>query len=562
MVNRIVASVELDRAGLAMADHIAAIDPNLVKQTKRAINRSFEARNMLEALEEGLAIDLAIEGAGSPDKIAVHGDRAARRPQSRAGLARRPVPGPHRMSGALAEILLDALKPAGRVVESTSGEAQQGRSLLAIAERVRHALAARHVAPHEPIHVSIGNRPSDLGALLGIWQAGAVAVPIHALAAASTIARVQRISRARFLLDGDRLDAIGEEPPPDRALLRDAALVIFTSGSTGDPKGVVVGHQRLADKLAALDRLLSIMPGDVVLSPLQLVFIFGLWVSLLTLTKGARLILVPKFSEEAMARGLAEATVLAGVPSMFRTLLSVSPDTFLKSCAPKLRAMFSGGEVLAPALAHAMARFAPAAIHDLYGLTETGSCDFHLGPAGQPQGFGTIGHPTERVAFRIASDTGELQIRTPFGMLGYLDNPALTETSFDSGYFKTGDLARMTANGAVALIGRAKDIISRGGNKIAPLEIDNLLAQHPEIAAALCAGVADERLGEVIHAVVVTRAGARLDAADLRDWLLARTERFKVPDVFHFRDALPSGSSGKADRRAVAQLAAQMSIRR
>jgi long-chain acyl-CoA synthetase len=469
------------------------------------------------------------------------------------------------MSGALAEILVDALKSARYAVESTSGESQRGNNLLALAERVRHALAERHVAPQEPVHVSIGNRPSDLGALLGIWQAGAVAVPIHALAAASTIARVQRISRARFLIDGDRLDAIGEAPLPDRALLRDAALVIFTSGSTGDPKGVVIGHRRLADKLAVLDRLLNIAPNDVVLSPLQLTFIFGLWVSLLTLMKGARLILVPKFTSDAIARGLAEATILAGVPSMFRAVL-----TYPNVAAPKLRAMLSGGEVLAPALAHAMARLAPAAIHDLYGLTETGSCDFHLGPADQPHGFGTIGHPTDGVTFRIARDgaavaageTGELQIRTPFGMLGYLDNPPLTEASFDGGYFKTGDLARMTADGAVALIGRAKDIISRGGNKIAPLEIDNLLAEHPEIAAALCAGVADERLGEVIHAVIVTRAGARLDAAALRDWLLARTERFKVPDVFHFRDALPSGSSGKADRRAVAQLATQMSNRR
>jgi long-chain acyl-CoA synthetase len=469
------------------------------------------------------------------------------------------------MSGALAEILRDALKPAGCAIASTSGESQQGDSLLALAERVRRALADLNVAPHEPVHVSIGNRPADLGALLGIWQAGAVAVPIHTLAASSTIARVQRISRARFLLDGDRLDAIGEAPPPDRALLRDAALVIFTSGSTGDPKGVVIGHQRLAEKLAVLDRLLNIASNDVVLLPLQLVFIFGLWVSLLTLMKGARLVLVPKFTDEAMARGLAEATVLAGVPSMFRTLL-----TYPGIAAPKLRAMFSGGEVLAPALAHAMARLAPAAIHDLYGLTETGSCDFHLGPAGQPQGFGTIGHPTDGVTFRIARDgaavaareTGELQIRTPFGMLGYLDGTALTEASFEGGYFKTGDLARMTADGAVALIGRAKDIISRGGNKIAPLEIDNLLAEHPDIAAALCAGVADERLGEVIHAVIVTRAGARLDATALRDWLLARTERFKVPDVFHFREALPSGASGKADRRAVAQLAAQPGNRR
>jgi acyl-CoA synthetase (AMP-forming)/AMP-acid ligase II len=469
------------------------------------------------------------------------------------------------MSGALAEILLDALKPAGHAVASTSGESQQGNSLLALAERVRHALVERHVAQHEPVHVSIGNRPSDLGALLGIWLAGAVAVPIHATAAASTIARVQRISRARFLIDGDRLDVIGETAPPDRPLLRDAALVIFTSGSTGEPKGVVIGHRRLADKLAVLDRLLNIEANDVMLCPLQLTFIFGLWVSLLTLMKGARLILVPKFTEEAMARGLAEATILAGVPSMFRTLLAHSGVA-----APKLRAMLSGGEVLAPALAHAMTRLAPVAIHDLYGLTETGSCDFHLGPAGQPQGFGTIGHPTEGVMFRIAKDgaavaageTGELQIRTPFGMLGYLDGTALTEASFEDGYFKTGDLARLTADGAVALVGRAKDIVSRGGNKIAPLEIDNLLVEHPDIAAALCAGVADERLGEVIHAVIVTRAGARLDAAALRDWLLARTERFKVPDVFHFRDALPAGASGKADRRAVAQLAAQPGNRR
>src|SRR5579862_3975951 len=261
------------------------------------------------------------------------------------------------MSGALAEILHDALKSASHAVASTSGEAQQDNSLLTLAERVRHALAARHVAPHEPVHVGIGNRPSDLGALLGVWQAGAVAVPIHSSAAAATVARVQRISRARFLIDGDRLDAIGEAPPPDRALLRDAALVIFTSGSTGDPKGVVIGHRRLADKLAVLDRLLNIEANDVVLLPLQLIFIFGLWVSLLTLMKGARLVLVPKFAADAMARGLAEATVLAGVPSMFRTLLMHPGITVPQVAAPRLRAMLSGGEVLAPALAQAMARF-------------------------------------------------------------------------------------------------------------------------------------------------------------------------------------------------------------
>jgi len=140
-------------------------------------------------------------------------------------------------------------------------------------------------------------------------------------------------------------------------------------------------------------------------------------------------------------------------------------------------------------------------------------------------------------------------------MLGYLDDPQLTAASFEDGYFKTGDLARMRPDGRVELVGRANDIVSRGGVKIAPLEIDNLLAGHPDIAAALCAGVPDERLGEVIHAVVVPRPGARLDPAALRDWMLARTERYKVPDKFHVRDALPAGSTGKADRRAVARLA-------
>jgi acyl-CoA synthetase (AMP-forming)/AMP-acid ligase II len=96
---------------------------------------------------------------------------------------------------------------------------------------------------------------------------------------------------------------------------------------------------------------------------------------------------------------LVESTVLAGVPSMFRALLADSAVT-----SPNLRLILTGGEVLAPRLAHAMGRLAPGTIHDLYGLTETGSCDFCLSPADQPHGFGTIGHPTDRVVFRLARD--------------------------------------------------------------------------------------------------------------------------------------------------------------
>jgi acyl-CoA synthetase (AMP-forming)/AMP-acid ligase II len=452
------------------------------------------------------------------------------------------------MSGALAGWLGEALTALAHPVESVAAEPCSGPSLLAMADRVVAALREQGVMPDEPVHLRMGNRPADIAGLLAIWRAGAVAVPVHVSAARTTIERLGGLSRARFLVDGEQIEQIAPTLPPKRPLLSGAALIMFTSGTTGVPKGAVVGHDRMAAKLKVLDRLLGLRGDDTVLLPLQMTFIFGLWVMLLALSKGAHLVLVPKFSTIAIAGVLRETIVLAAVPSAYRALLLDPPS------APKLRMMMTGGEVLPPHLAQAMNKFSSAGIFDLYGLTETGTCDFCLGPADQPQGFGSIGRASDGVAYRIAPD-GELQIKSPFGMLGFLDAPDLTAASFADGYYRTGDLARETPAGLVQLIGRAKEIISRGGTKIAPLEIDNLIAQHPTVVAALCAGVPDERLGEVVHAAVVRREGAALDAASLREWLLVRTERYKVPEAFYFVDVLPVGGTGKGDRKAVAKMA-------
>jgi long-chain acyl-CoA synthetase len=147
---------------------------------------------------------------------------------------------------------------------------------------------------------------------------------------------------------------------------------------------------------------------------------------------------------------------------------------------------------------------------------------------------------------------GELQIRSPTLMNGYLDEPALTASAYQDGWLRTGDLARGVGaepgDQVVELMGRLKEVISRGGNKVTPGEIEQAACAHPDVAAAMAAGIADAVLGERIHLLLVPRAGTTIDLAALRQHLASRLERFRQPDAFHLAAALPLGRTGKADR--------------
>ena len=395
------------------------------------------------------------------------------------------------------------------------------------AAAVERALCKAGLGRNEPVLVLVGNEPHDVASLIGVWIANGVAVPVSQEAPQATIAALRERTGARFCVsgaDGKLMTPRNSEPPPARSLLEGAAIIVLTSGSTGRPKGVVLSHHAFVGKLRAIDSVLGFNSSTRTLLVLQITFVFGLWVLLLTLLKGGSVWMHTRFDSIEMLKIIKTKRIsdVALVPTMMRKLLSLDQSVAATLIQSKyaLR-ILTGGEPLSRELSIRMRGFMSGAdITDIYGLTETCSSDFFLLPSEQKAFGGTIGHSGPHVQFRIADDTGtplpidaigELQVRTPFIMNGYLDEPELTRAAFADGFFKTGDLALIRKDGCVELVGRIKDLIVRGGAKISPLELDRILVEHPAVAAALTAGVPDALMGERIHVLIVPRESASID---------------------------------------------------
>ncbi|MCP4327955.1 MAG: acyl--CoA ligase [Alphaproteobacteria bacterium] len=433
-----------------------------------------------------------------------------------------------------------------------------GADLVACAEDVARSLAAEGVRTDEPVIVACSNRAADVAAFVGVWVAGAVAVPVHRQAPRTIVDRTLAQCGARVIVDDatatmptDRL-TIRPVAVPVRPLLDSAATIVFTSGSTGDPKGVVIAHDRLMAKIASIDEELEFAAGGHTYTSLQLIFIFGQWVTFLTLLKGGHVTLGNRFPAAEAASMFADRRIdcFAAVPTMLRAMVP-----HLAGAPPFAGQVMSGGEILPAGLSEQIRVAWPEVrLWDLYGLTETCGCDFIVRPGEQDAADGTIGNPWPGIDCRIHPETHELQIRTPYRMLGYLDRPDLAAEAFDGDWFRTGDMGARRSDGRITLTGRIKDLIIRAGNKIAPVEVERAVESHPDVAGALAVGLPDARTGEAIHLYVVLRPGAVLTAEAIRDWAGERLERYKVPDQIHFGASLPVGATGKTDRRALRKL--------
>ncbi len=475
------------------------------------------------------------------------------------------------MSGALGKALDTACRSFGEAI-ALSGRSTvlTYRQLAEHARGVATGLCNAGLRTDEPVHVHVSNEPLDIVALFGIWLAGGVAVPVHRTTPMSVAAGFHQRTRARFLvdlraghIDSDSLSTIAADAPPKRKILDAAAFIIFTSGSTGIPKGVVVAHEAFRGKIEQIDSLLHFNAGERTLLVLNITFSFGLWVSLLTLLRGGTLVMQPKFDPDRFLSAVVEERIsrVGMVPTMMRVLFSdASHEAAIDRVTQQdtLRQILIGGESLGHSLAETIRkRFAKTDLIDIYGLTETSTCDFFAFPSDYAKFPGSIGRPAPNVRYRIvgaedkpvdAGAIGELQIQSPYLMKGYLDEPGLTTAAYRDGWFKTGDLGRVVDGEVVELMGRQKEVISRGGNKVTPVEIEQSICSHADVAAAMAVGVDDALLGQRIHVLVVPRTGAALELNALRGHLETRLERFKHPDAYYLADALPLGRTGKADR--------------
>jgi long-chain acyl-CoA synthetase len=464
-----------------------------------------------------------------------------------------------------------AIESAGNTLTYT----QLLDTATALAARLRHLEAG----PHEPVHVRVSNQPQDFAAFLGVWLAGCVVVPVHRTSPDAVTERILARTRSRFSVDirtaattvDEALEDRGTGMPPARAQLEGAALIIFTSGSTGAPKGVVVTHQAFAGKLLAIDAMVHFRASERTLLLLNITFSFGIWVGLLTLLGGGTVVLPEKFDPALLLAQLRGERIyrVGVVPTMLRALLALVPAGERNAQAlgcPALRQILTGGEQLSEQLANQIERLFPNAdLINIFGLTETSTCDFFQFPNYRRARPLSLGLPSSHVDFRVVDETmtpvsagaiGELQIRSPYLMRGYLDEPELTAAAFAGPWFRTGDLAVLAGDGEVQLMGRHKELIVRGGNKITPMEIEQATMLFEGVGAAMAVGAPDAILGERIHVLIVPFAGSTVELAALRAFLGGRLEKYKIPDFFYVGETLPTGRTGKADRRELRSLIA------
>ena len=364
--------------------------------------------------------------------------------------------------------------------------------------------------------------------------------------------------RVEIALDG----VVRQGWEPSEGSDDDPALIVYTSGTTGRPKGAVLPRRAISSNLDALAEAWGWTGDDVVTHGLPLFHVHGLVIGILgPVRRGGTALHLGRFSPEGVREALSgPATMLFGVPTMYRRLAEAAVDSpELAQALAGARLLVSGSAAL-PASEHARLReLTGRGVVERYGMTETlMNTAIHADAEPQP---GTVGPPLPGVDLRLVDDDGEvltgaddetigeIQVRGPNLFLEYLNRPDATAEAMRDGWFATGDMATRTAQGYIRIVGRrATDLIKSGGYKIGAGEIEGCLREHPAVEDAAVTGEADDDLGERVVAWVVLRDGASVAESELVDHVAGQLAPHKRPRDVHFLDELPRNDMGKVQK--------------
>ncbi len=363
-----------------------------------------------------------------------------------------------------------------------------------------------------------------------------------------------------FAIDGPAVGpAVATGPAEDG----DIALLLHTSGTTSRPKLVPLNHANLAASARNVANVLALTPDDRCLNIMPLFHIHGLIAAVVaSLSAGASVFCTPGFNALKFFAWLGEVgpSWYTAVPTMHQAILARAPRNAETVTASHLRFVRSSSASLPAQVMAELEQTFRCPVIEAYGMTEAAHqmTSNPLPPAARkPGSVGLAAGPEVAVmaadgSLRAAGAEGEIVIRGPNVTAGYERNPEANQSAFAHGWFHTGDQGIMDADGYVRVTGRLKEIINRGGEKIAPLEVDEVLMDHPAIAQVVTFAMPHDKLGEDVAAAVVLREGETASEADIRAFAATRLADFKVPRKVVILDEIPKGATGKLQRIGLA----------
>ena len=464
---------------------------------------------------------------------------------------------------------------------------------------VNHAAAlllSKGVRKGDVVSLLMPNSAEYIVGYFACWKIGALAGPVNSLLKAHEAAYVIDNSEAKALLIHPEflplIESVRHElpalksvvifeneaqatrnftsaAPPNADITKDdEAIIIYTSGTTGRPKGCLLTHGNVIANARQISEWLDFNERDRLLTIMPLFHMNAVSVTTMSaLYAGGSTVISPKFSASRFWRIVSDyqITSFGSVATMLSMLLSTYPEGVPAGLnTNQLRFAMCGS---APVPAEVMKRFEETfncPVVEGYGLSES-TCRSTFNPADERRRPGSCGLPIGNEMKVVDDDDnevpdgelGEIVLRGENILKGYFKNPEATATAFRNGWFHTGDIGYRDAEGFYYIVDRKSDMIIRGGENIYPREIDEVLYEHPAVAAAAAIGIPDPLYGEEVAAFIVLKDGMKVDEADVITFCRERLADYKCPKTVRFVDEIPKGPTGKLLKRELAKLAAE-----